>query len=151
MAQRSPTLEGFRTALRRSGLVLAEITWRWVFGSAAIALLVLSFLEFLDTLPVSKEDLFLLRSRQPFLVSHAIGHILNGSAHRVIYSLLILAGTLAVFWMVASSFGRAATVKPLIEYFASGEIGELSVWPRFWRTREERWRLRSLVGINFLR
>lgn len=151
MTQRSPTIEGFRTAFRRPGLVLAEITWRWVFGAAAIALLVLSVLEFLDTLPVSKEDLFLLRSRQPFLVSHAIGHILNGSAHRVIYSLLILAGTLAVFWMLASSFGRAATVKPLLEYFGSDAGGESSIWPRFWRTREERWRLRSLVGINFLR
>jgi hypothetical protein len=151
MAQRSPTLEGFRTAFRQPGLVLAEITWRWVFGAAAISLVVLSSLEFLDTLPVSKEDLFLLRTRHPFLVSHAIGHILHGTAARVVYSAVILAATLAVFWIVVASFGRVAMVKRLLEGFASDTITSAAGWPRFWRTRDEGWRLRSLFGLNFLR
>lgn len=151
MAQSSPTIEGFRTAFRRPGLVLAEIAWRWVFGAAAIALITLSVLEFLDMLPVSKEDLFLLRTRHPFLVSHAVGHILHGTAHRVVYSFIILSATLALFWILAASFGRVATVKPLIERFGSDTFGDVGNWPRFWRTRDEGWRLRSLFGLNFLR
>jgi hypothetical protein len=151
MAHSSPTTEGFRTAFRRPGLVLAEITWRWVFGAAAIVLVSLSALEFLNTLPVSKEDLFLLRTRHPFLISHAVGHILHGTAHRVVYTFLILSATLALFWILAASFGRLATVKPLIERFGSGTFADAGIGPRFWRTREEGWRLRSLFGLNFLR
>src|SRR5690242_13111270 len=117
MAQRSPTIEGFRAAFRRPGTVAGEITWRWVFGAATVTLLTLCFFEFLDTLRVSKADLLFLRSNQPFLVSQALSHILHGSAHRVIVSLLIMTTALAMFWILSASVGRGATVKSLIDYF----------------------------------
>lgn len=71
MTRRSPTLEGFRAILQRPSFGLAEITWRWSFGAAAGLLLGFSFFEYLDTLPVSRGDLLLLRTAQPVLISQS--------------------------------------------------------------------------------
>ncbi len=150
MAQPSPTVEGFRAAWRRPGITLAEISWRWSFGAAVLALLTLSVFEFLDTLPVSRADRFFLHTGQPFLVSHAIGHILRGSTPRVIASALILCGCLAVLWIVAASFGRAATVNSLLAYFTRETQG-CDGDDCFRVTTRQRWRIRPLLGLNFLR
>ncbi len=117
MQRRSPTLEGFRAILRRPSLGLAEISWRWSFGCAAIALLVFSFLEYLDTLPVTRGELFLLRTRQPVLISQTIARIFGGSGPRAVKAAVALGLALALVWVVAASVGRAATLKALLEYF----------------------------------
>ncbi len=75
---RSPTLEGFRTIFRQPSLALAEIAWRWSFGAAGVVLLTLGFVEYLDTLPVSPEDVFLFRTRQPVLMGRALQHVRAG-------------------------------------------------------------------------
>jgi hypothetical protein len=150
MAQRSPTVEGFRAVFRYPALPLAEITWRWSFGAAACSLLVLTLLEFLGTLPVSGRDLFFLRSKQPFLIIRAIDHMLAGSAQRVAAATLILVPALIVFWMAAAALGRASTVQSLLDYFGpAADARPLRL--RIWRSQEDRWRWRSLLGLNFLR
>lgn len=151
MAQPSPTIEGFRAAFRRPGTVVGEITWRWVFGAATLALLTLSFFEFLDTLRVSKADLFFLRSNQPFLVSQALSHIFHGSSYRVIISLLIMTTALAMFWVLAASVGRAATLESLLDYFAPGNTRDLGAMSDRAVTPSTKGRFGSLVGLNFLR
>src|SRR5271154_6648317 len=98
MKSRSPTLEGFRAVFRQPSLGLAEISWRWSFGFGAIALAGLSLLAYLDTLPVSRGEMVLLRSRQPGLVSQAITHILRGSAPRVVDASIVLALALVLAW-----------------------------------------------------
>ena len=140
MKRRSPTIEGFRVAFRRPTFTLAEITWRWTFGAAALALLGLSFLEYLDTLPVSKSDLFLLRTQHPGLIARALSHILAGSGPRFIAVSIVLALTLAFAWVIVASFGRAATLNSLLHYF--------------WEKEPERkfpFRMSALFGLNFLR
>src|SRR5215469_15676630 len=97
----SPTAEGFRAAFRRPSLTLGEITWRWVTGATATALFFFGFFEYLRTLPVTKGELLLLRSGQPYLVSQALAHILRGSLSRVVTSALLAAMLLALLWMVA--------------------------------------------------
>lgn len=143
MKSRSPTLEGFRTILHRPSFGLAEITWRWSFGAAAGLLLMFSFFEYLDTLPVSKGDLFLLRTNQPILISRAALHIFRGSGFRVVETAIILALTLAAAWVVVASLGRAATVKALLAHFRESEISTLE--------HKSSWRLRSLFALNFFR
>jgi len=113
----SPTAEGFRAAFRRPLLTFAEITWRWVVGATAAVLFFFGLFEFLDTLPVTNGELLFLRTRNPFLVSQAIGHILRGHLSRGLLSLILAALLLAVIWMVAASLGRIATVEALLEYF----------------------------------
>jgi hypothetical protein len=150
MKPRSPTLEGFRAMFRRPSFGLAEIAWRWSFGFAGSLLLVFSFLEYLDTLPVSAGDLFLLRSRHPYLISQALAHILRGSAPRVVAAALVLGLTLAVAWVGIAALGRAATVKALLSYFAEGDSsGQVRLGGG--RGHQGRGRLRSLVGLNFFR
>jgi hypothetical protein len=140
MKRRSPTLEGFKVMFRRPSLGLAEIAWRWSFGGAACGLLLLSFLEYLNTLPVSRGDMFLLRTRQPGLISRALSHILAGSGPRFVAAFVVLALTLGFAWVVVASVGRAATVRGLLGYF--------------WRGEAERtfpFRFSAMVRLNFLR
>lgn len=119
MKLRSGTAEGFRAIFRRPSLGLAEIAWRWSFGFAATALLAFSFLEYLDTLPVTKGELFLLRSRQPALIWQALARIFHGSGPRAAAALIVVGLASALAWIVVASLGRAATLKALREYFQS--------------------------------
>jgi len=145
MKRRSPTLEGFRTIFRRPSFGLAEIAWRWSFSAAASLLLVFSFFEYLDTLPVSKGDLLLLRTRQPALISRAVLHIFRGSAFRVIETAVVLALSLGVAWVVIASVGRAATLKALLAHFREGDVSSSD------HKEKKNWRLRSLFALNFFR
>src|SRR5271156_310234 len=112
MIVRSPTLEGFRAILRRPSLGFAEIAWRWSFGAAAGLLITLSGFEYLDTLPVTRGDLVLLRTRQPVLISQAVGHIVHGSGFRLVEAFVVLA--LTVGWILVAALARAATIKALL-------------------------------------
>ncbi len=148
MSRVSPTLEGFRTAFRQPPLTFAEIAWRWTFGAAAWALFLFSFIEYLDTLPVSNSDATLLSTRQPWLVGRAIAHILRGSLNRAVLAALLAALALSFIWIVAASVGRAASIRALLGYFrrrfasnVSGETDDAIKPPP----------LRSLIGLNLLR
>jgi hypothetical protein len=145
MKPRSPTLEGFRAILRRPSFGLAEITWRWSFGAAAGLLLMFSIFEYLDTLPVSKGDLFLLRTKQPILISRAAMHIFRGSGFRVVETAIILALTLAAGWIWIASLGRAATISALLAGFHECDIAPSE------RKEKKPWRLHSLLALNFFR
>lgn len=127
---------------RRPSLGFAEIAWRWSFGAAAGLLTALSCLEYLDTLPVSRGDLLLLRSRQPVLISRAVGNIVRGSGFRLVEAFAVLALALAVGWIVVAALARAATINALLAHFR-GKSESLS--------QRVGWRLDPLLGLNFLR
>lgn len=129
--------------LRRPSFGFAEIAWRWSFGAACLLLLLFSWLEYLDTLPVTRLDLLLLRSRQPALISQAISHIFHGSGLRVVETFIVLSATLAIGWILLASFARAATVKSALAYFQT--------LPEIESRETEPSRFRSLLGLNFLR
>jgi len=139
MKRRSPTLEGFRTLFRLPSLGLAELAWRWSFGLAVTVLLAVSFREYLSTLPVTPAERFLLQTRQPTLVLQALARILQGSAPRAVIALLLLTLALTLAWIVLAALGRAATLTTLFEFYREGD------------GRAPRWRLMSLMGLNFLR
>ncbi len=122
----SPTTEGFRVAFRRPSLTLAEISWRWVVGATAAALVVFGLVEYLETLPVTNGELLFLRSRQPYLVAEAIAHILRGSLNRAVIAAILAVFLLAGLWIIAASVGRIATVRGLLEYFRKRAAGNLS-------------------------
>jgi len=140
---------------RRPSVSLAEIMWRWTFGAAACFLLGFGFLEYLDTLPVSNTDRLLLKTRHPVLVSHALSHILEGSALRFMTATIVMFSALAVLWVFLSALGRGATLHPLLSFvrerarsFApeSAAPAEESPIPS-----TDSWGLRPLLGLNFLR
>lgn len=123
----SPTLEGFRAALRRPSFTYAEITWRWAVGATSTVLLLFGFFEFLGTLPVTDGELLFLRTRNPFLVSQALAHILRGSISRGLLSLILAILLLAVIWMVAASLGRLTILEAIIDCFRERFRDDLKV------------------------
>ncbi len=139
---RSPTLEGFRAIFRQPSLGFAEIAWRWSFGAAAGLLVTLSCFEYLDTLPVTRGDVLLLRSRQPFLISRAVGNIVRGSGGRLVEAFIVLALALVAGWILVAALARAATLKALLTHFRDRDGAPESRWSR---------KLDSLIGLNFLR
>jgi hypothetical protein len=148
MSRVSPTLEGFRAALRRPSLTFAEIAWRWTAGAVAWTLFLFSLIEYLDTLPVTNGDVALLRTRQPLLIGRAISHIFRGSLSRAVLASLLAALAVSCLWIVAAAIGRAVTVRSLLDYFrrdiacnVSTETGPAAD-PRPFG---------SLIGLNFLR
>lgn len=149
----SPTLEGFRATFRRPSFTLGEIVWRWSVGATAIALFFFGLFEYLNTLPVSRLELLFLRTRQPYLVSQALAHILRGSLSRVVLSALVAVLLLALLWIIAGSFGRMATVRALLEYFRAdfarrlGHDGLIPDDPE----RGSRSPFLTLADLNFLR
>jgi hypothetical protein len=147
MSRISPTLEGFRAAFRRPSLTFAEISWRWTVGTIAWTLFFFSFIEYLDTLPVTNGDATLLWTRQPLLVARAISHILRGSLNRAVLAALLAAVALSFIWIVAASIGRAATVRALLDHFHRDAATKVSTTHDATRPRP----FRSLAGLNFLR
>ncbi len=145
MEQRSPTVEGFRLMFGHPAFGLAEITWRWSFGFAAFLLGTFSFFAFLDTLPVTRGDALLFRSRHPVLIAKALARILHGSGGRASATFLILAVCLSVAWVVVCGLGRAATMRAIFAHFRS--LTALGV------AREEvaTFSASSLFGLNFFR
>jgi hypothetical protein len=137
---------------RRPSLGLAEIAWRWSMGLATALLLFFSLVEYLDTLPVTASDLFLLRSRQPVLISRAIVHIFSGSAPRLVAASILLIFAMALAWIGTAALGRAATLRALSDYFL--EINAADQVPPTRPSlvgREGKGCLRSLVRLNFFR
>ena len=106
----SPTLEGFRAAFRRPSLTFAEIAWRWTVGAFACTLVLFSFIEYLDTLPVTHGDATLLRTGQPLLVGRAISHILRGGLSRAVFAVLLEAKTTAGVVPLSMTAGVAVLV-----------------------------------------
>jgi hypothetical protein len=145
MTRPAPALLGFRAIFHRPSLGLAEIAWRWSFGTAASLLLLFSFFEYLNTLPVSNSDLLLLRTTEPVLISRALLHIFRGSGFRAAQAAVLLALTLGMAWVVVASLARAATVKAALAYFRESGIASLE------HAQEGNWRLRSLFALNFFR
>jgi hypothetical protein len=147
MSQPSPTIEGFRAAFRRPSLTFAEISWRWALGATAAALFFFYCIEYLDTLPVSNADAALLSTRQPALVGRAIAHILRGSIDRAVLAALLAALALSLFWIIAASVGRLATVRALFSHFS----GDVVLLPAKESGTQELRPLRALFGLNLLR
>src|SRR5260370_24271389 len=117
MALLTPTLEVSRAPMRRPSLTFAEIAWRWTVGAVAWTLFLFSFIEYLNTLPVSHGDKTLLGTRQPLLIGKAISHILRGSLNRAVLAVLLVVVAIALLWVIVASIGRGVTVRSLLDYF----------------------------------
>lgn len=156
MATWSPTLEGFRAVFRRPSVSFAEMMWRWSFGAAVSLLLGFALLAYLDTLPVSNTDLWMLRSGHPLFFAQAVSHMVHGSALRVVVVSIILFSALALFWIFLGSIGRAATLGPLLEHIRqrAQTFAGSNFAPALAPSSSDNLpanSLRSLAGLRFLR
>jgi hypothetical protein len=144
MTRISPTREGFRLALRQPPLTFAEIAWRWTVGASVAAVIGFTLAEYLDSLPLSRLDQALLKTKQPLLVAQTMTHLLHGTLERAVIALLLAAIGCSILWIFASSFGRLAIVRAMMEHFRGEES------PSCAAIRQASM-VRSLIGLNFLR
>src|SRR5438270_7312666 len=114
---KSPSILGLRLVFRQPALGVAEITWRWTVALLSCLLLCFLLVEYIDSLTVTRGDLFLLRSGLPWLVLSTIQHILVSGAHRFIAAAVFAVLALAIAWAFAASAGRAATIGVLLDHF----------------------------------
>jgi hypothetical protein len=137
---RSRFQEGF-AALREEPLLLAaELSWRWCFALAAWLIALFAAAMFLDSLPASSLDRFLLGTLNPALESSALSHILHGALLRYIWIKFIVLAGLTLLWAFASAVGRAASLRNLIA-LAGGED----------RDEDAGWQLRPMFQLHLLR
>ena len=143
--------------LRRPSLSLAEIIWRFSFGAAASVLFGLATIAYLDTLPITRGDLWMLRTGHPVFVAQAIAHIFHGSALRVAITTVVMITALAIFWIPVASVGRFATLNPLLSYIrerahqVASSYHPAAAAPDSYAEQSTPGYLRSLAGLHFLR
>jgi len=130
--------DGFRAVWRQPSVFLAELSWRWSWGGAALLLLFLALFEYLHTLVVTPADMMLLRLRHPLAVSRALADIFHGSGPRVVMAAILLIPALALAWALLGALGRFATLRALIARAAP----DLEPGPRS---------IRALTGLNVFR
>jgi len=107
---------------RQPALGLAEITWRWTVALLAWLLVCFLVVEYIDSLAVTRDDLFLLRSGLPWLVLSTIQRILLSGAPKFIDAAVVAVLGLAMAWAFAASAGRAATIGVLLNRFHDTHI-----------------------------
>jgi hypothetical protein len=78
--------------------------------------------------------------------------MIAGSGERLMAAGIFVSPTLGAFWIVASSVGRAATIRPLLQYFSGAQLtpSDFTNEQRYARPMRVR-HLRSLAALNFLR
>lgn len=114
MSSESPIRYGFRAVAREPGLFLAELTWRWAWGAASLALAWWAGYSFLASIYLRAADEFRLRSGVPQLVAEALAYILVESFPTLLRLSFIVTPAVLLLWIFAASAGRAATLKALL-------------------------------------
>jgi hypothetical protein len=124
----SPFKDGFAALWHEPALLAAELTWRWCFGFAAWALVIISGGLFLDSLKLSRADEFLLGTLQPQLLSGAFQHIFRGSLTRFVLEQSVLLLGVTLLWCFAATVGRAATLRRLVAMFSADDEPGPMTW-----------------------
>lgn len=120
MQRPNPAFAGLVSAFRQPALVAGEVTWRWSFRLAALALAAVAFAGFLDALVVTDRDLLALGSGNEALIQWALAHIFEDAGAHLRRALAALIPAIVLWWIVAASWGRAATLAALVE--GSGKL-----------------------------
>lgn len=113
--------EGCRLVVRDPALLLAELAWRWSFGLSALVLVGVSVYEVQRAVVVSPTDELLLRSMQPLLVAQAWSHLVQQIWPLMARVAAVLLPALTLMWIAAATFGRAVTLRNLVERAAAEE------------------------------
>jgi hypothetical protein len=124
----SPFKDGFAALWHEPALLAADLTWRWCFGLAAWALVIISGGLFLDSLKLSRGDEFLLSTLQPQLLSDALRHIFRGSLTRFVLEQSVLVLGVTLLWCFAGTVGRAATLRRLVAMFSADDEPDAMTW-----------------------
>jgi hypothetical protein len=110
-----PVSSGFRAVLRQPAVIAGEIAWRWAFGAASWALLLLTLRDIFAGVDVSEAEYLVARRSDAFLIADAWARVLVQVLPQLAHAALILIPALTLFWVIAATMGRAATLRALCE------------------------------------
>ncbi len=113
MMARRPLRDGWRVLMRAPESILAEIAWRWVFGAAFWALLILSFHQYFSQVEISRAEYALLKSLEPFTWVAIAARVITAFLQGVRAMGPILFPALALLWLALATIGRGFTVRAL--------------------------------------
>lgn len=113
MSRSGALSRGFKRVWNEPLLFGAELAWRWAYSAAFIMLVTYAAGLFLKSLPVSNKDLFGLSGIIPGLYLEALANIFRGSGPKILRVLAAVSFGGALLWLLASSWGRAATLASL--------------------------------------
>lgn len=105
--------DGWRVLMRAPGVVLAEIVWRWTFGTALWVLLFISFHQYLSSIEISPSEYALMKALAPFTWMAITVRVMIAVVQGLRDMSSILVPALGVLWVALGSIGRAATVRAL--------------------------------------
>ncbi len=114
----SPTAEGFRALVSAPGAFAAELAWGWIFGVAAIVIVLWSLNRLLNAIGISPADEVALATGFPPFVMSALGSIIGQMPAVALKLASILLPSLSLLWVVAATMGRTTSIQRLLEFFA---------------------------------
>jgi hypothetical protein len=125
----TPIRDGFCAVTRP--VLLAELTWGWLFGLAALLLVAMGACLLLAGIEIDRSQAALLHSRNPWLMAGVLGSSAGAAGAHILRLAAILLPALTVLWMVAVGIRRTVTLRLLLHL------------PRV--------RFRPQLGLSFLR
>lgn len=113
MSNESPSRAGWRIIQQNPKLFLVEIIWRWSFGLVALLMLLQAFASALQRVTISDADWAALHTLDLTQAASAAANVLLAFWRVFCLVLAALVPALAVAWMMAATWGRAATLRIL--------------------------------------
>lgn len=100
----------FATVVRRPGLLVVELVWRWAFALLTFLALLWVVQSALDSVLVSDSALWALRSRNLYFRLLAILYIARSALEALFAAALFFVPLAALLWAVLSTCGRAVVL-----------------------------------------
>ena len=113
MANETPSHAGWRLARENPRLALIEVVWRWSFGLAAMLVLLQACVSILHRVTISDAEWAVLRGFDPYKMANTVAALVVNYGKLLSLVLAVLLSALAFLWMIAATWGRAATLKIL--------------------------------------
>lgn len=113
MNNETPARAGWRLARENPKLAIAEIAWRWSFGVSAALLVWWAAVSMLHRVWISDADWAALRRLDVHDTPYTLAKLAVIYWQDLLFVLAVLSSALALVWMIAATWGRAATLKIL--------------------------------------
>jgi hypothetical protein len=105
---------------RRPGVLVAEIAWRWLFGTSALVLAGLAALRLEHAIVIYPEEQEMLASRSLILIAQAILEIAHRARPVAVRLGIVVIPSILLLWIVAATVGRGYVLTRLSSRESSG-------------------------------
>src|SRR3954454_11015411 len=134
---RKPLRDGWQVLKRAPESVLAEIVWRWTFGTTTLVLLFLSFHAYFSSIEISRAEYETLKALEPFTWIAIMVRVMHATMMGLRTMGPVLIPALVLLWVALATVGRVVTVRALSAPALSGDESRANWW--------------AMIGLNSFR